>query len=211
MLRFLLGWSAWDLTGSATWVGIVAGLMLVPTFVLSPYFGVLSDRMNPRHGLMVSMLVHAGISLTGGLASLFDSYSLTTLLILAFAMGAVTSGHTPMRLALVPLLVSREALPSAVGMGAMTFNTARIIGPAVGAASMSWLGTGAAYLISVLMFLFSLAVLISLRRVGARDARPREALVDQFRAGMAYARGHAGIRLVFAFTVVNVRSNCTAM
>ena len=203
MLRFLLGWSAWDLTGSATWVGIVAGLMLVPTFVLSPYFGVLSDRMNPRHGLMVSMLVHAGISLTGGLASLFDSYSLTTLLILAFAMGAVTSGHTPMRLALVPLLVSREALPSAVGMGAMTFNTARIIGPAVGAASMSWLGTGAAYLISVLMFLFSLAVLISLRRVGARDARPREALVDQFRAGMAYARGHAGIRLVFAFTVVN--------
>ena len=25
-LRFLLGWSAWDLTESATWVGVVAGL-----------------------------------------------------------------------------------------------------------------------------------------------------------------------------------------
>ncbi len=203
MLRFLLGWSAWDLTGSATWVGIVAGLMLVPTFVLSPYFGVLSDRLNPRYGLMVSMLVHAGISLAGGLASLLDSYSLTTLLTLAFAMGAVTSGHTPMRLALVPLLVSRDALPSAVGMGAMTFNTARIIGPAIAAATMSWQGTGIAYLISVLMFLVSLTILISISRVGTRDARPREPLADQFRAGMTYALGHTGIRLVFALTVVN--------
>jgi len=203
MLRFLLGWSAWDLTASATWVGIVAALMLVPTFVLSPYFGVLSDRVNPRYGLMVSMLVHAMISLTGGLASLFDSYSLTTLLVLACAMGAVTSGHTPMRLALVPLLVGRDALPSAVGMGAMTFNTARIIGPAVGAAVMSWHGTGVAYLVSVLMFLISLGVLLSLRRVGTRETRPREGLGDQFRAGMAYVRGHVGIRLVFAFTIVN--------
>ena len=203
MLRFLLGWSAWDLTASATWVGIVAALMLVPTFVLSPYFGVLSDRVNPRYGLMVSMLVHAMISLIGGLASLFDSYSLTTLLILACAMGAVTSGHTPMRLALVPLLVGRDALPSAVGMGAMTFNTARIIGPAVGAAVMSWGGTGIAYLVSVLMFLISLGVLLSLRRLGTREVRPREALGDQFRAGIAYARGHVGIRLVFAFTIVN--------
>ncbi|MGB0764308.1 MAG: MFS transporter, partial [Luminiphilus sp.] len=30
MLRFLLGWSAWELTVSATWVGVTAAMMLGP-------------------------------------------------------------------------------------------------------------------------------------------------------------------------------------
>ena len=33
LLRFLLGWSAWDLTHSATWVGIVGALMLAPALL----------------------------------------------------------------------------------------------------------------------------------------------------------------------------------
>ena len=74
MLRFLLGWSAWDLTESATWVGIVAALMLAPAFVLSPFFGILSDRVNPRHGLILSMVVHGVIGLVGSLTLFFTVY-----------------------------------------------------------------------------------------------------------------------------------------
>ena len=62
MLRFLLGWNAWELTQSALWVGIVSALMLAPALILSPYFGVQSDRVNPRHGLMWSMLIHGAIA-----------------------------------------------------------------------------------------------------------------------------------------------------
>lgn len=203
MLRFLLGWSAWDLTESATWVGIVAALMLAPAFVLSPLFGVLSDRVNPRHGLIMSMLIHGLISL-GGAWSLFAGvFDRGSLLLLAFAMGAVTSGHSPMRLALIPLLVSRDALPSAVGLSAMTFNTARILGPALGAWIIRQWGPGEAFVIALLMFAASAAVLLSLRGVGRRAPKPREALGQQLKAGLHYARHHDGIRLIFAFTVVN--------
>ncbi len=203
MLRFIVGWSAWDLTESATWVGVVAALMLAPAFVLSPLFGILSDRINPRYGLLVSMLMHAGIALVGAIAVFTAVYNLYVLLALALAMGIVTSGHSPMRLALVPLLVQRDALPSAVGLSAMTFNIARILGPALGAWLLRVFGAGWTFAAAVLMFAASGAVLLSLRGVGSREPKPREPLAQQFLAGLRYLKQHRGIQLIFAFTLVN--------
>ena len=107
LLRFLLGWSAWDLTHSATWVGLVSALMLAPALLLSPWFGILSDRVNPRHGLRFSMVLHSGIAMLGAIAASMAMYDRTALACLAALLGIATSIHSPMRLALVPLLVSR--------------------------------------------------------------------------------------------------------
>ncbi len=203
MLRFLLGWSAWNLTESATWVGIVAALMLAPAFVLSPLFGIVSDRVNPRHGLIVSMMIHGSISIAGAVCLLAGLFNLEVLLLLAFAMGAVTSGHSPMRLALIPLLVQRDALPSAVGLSAMTFNVARIIGPALGAWLLSQWGPGSAFALAVIMFAGSAVILISLRGIGQRAPKPREPFRQQLVAGFHYVSQHSGIRLLFALTFVN--------
>jgi predicted MFS family arabinose efflux permease len=130
-------------------------------------------------------------------------FNLNALLLLAFAMGAVTSGHSPMRLALIPLLVQRDALPSAVGLSAMTFNVARIIGPALGAWLLSQWGAGSAFAVSVVMFAGSALVLLSLGGVGQRAPKPREPFLQQLTAGFHYASQHPGIRLLFALTFVN--------
>ena len=203
MVRFLLGWSAWEITHSASWVGVTAALMLGPVFVLSPLFGIISDRINPRHGLIASMSVHALIALAGGVAMLMDRFGLSVLMSLALALGAATSWHTPMRLALIPVLVGRDALPSAVGLSAMTFNTARILGPAAGAWLIQIRNGADAFFIGMLMFVISGAILIGLRGVGRRQPKPREPLVRQFKAGLGYVRQSQGIRLIFALTMVN--------
>jgi len=59
------------------------------------------------------------------------------LLGLATALGCITAAGAPMRLAMIPLIVPPQALPSAVGISAIIFNTSRILGPAAGA----WLAT----------------------------------------------------------------------
>lgn len=203
LLRFLLGWSAWELTESAFWVGMVASLMLLPTFVLSPIFGIVSDRINPRNGLLVTLTCQAAIAAVTALTLVLDLFSLSVLLCLAVLLGAATAAHTPIRLALMPRLVTRNALPSAIGYSAIVFNTSRIIGPAAGAGLLAVVSVDWAFLASSLLFLLTLPVMLSLR-VGklARTSASRS-MRAELAAGMRYARQHRGIRLILAFTLIN--------
>ena len=203
-LRFLLGWSAWDLTHSATWVGIVAGAMLAPSLVLSPLFGIVSDRINPRNGLLLTVSLHALLAAVAGLAVYTGVFTLPVLLVLSVTLGAATSAHTPIRLALVPLLVPRESLPSAIGYSAMMFNTSRILGPALGAWLIQWGSAPLAYLTAAALILCALPSLLFINGKRRDEAKRSEsAFLEQLREGLRYTRSHAAIRLVFGFTLVN--------
>ena len=203
-LRFLMGWSAWDLTESATWVGVVAGLMLAPALLLSPLFGIVSDRINPRNGLLLTISLHAALAGVAGITSLAGHFTLPALLLLATGLGIATSAHTPIRLALVPTLVPRESLPSAIGYSAMVFNLSRILGPALGAWLLQACSAGTAYGISALLMLLALPFVLGIpgrqQRLGALQDG---GFFQQLVAGLNYTRAHREIRLVFGFVLVN--------
>ena len=203
MLRFILGWSAWELTASPLWVGIVGALMLAPALVLSPYFGVQSDRVNPRHGLIFSMVFHSSIGLTGAITTFLGAFDELTLLLLAAALGSASALHNPMRLALVPLLVPRSALLSAIGLVAMSFNIARILGPAMCAAIIAQWGVGWAWLVAVCIFATSGVILTTLRGVGTREGRSDKSVNSEFIEGLNYVRNNPVVILILLSTLVN--------
>lgn len=203
VLRFLLGWSAWELTHSATWVGLVGALMLAPALLLSPWFGILSDRVNPQQGLRLSMVIHSAITLTGAIATWSGWYDRTALLILAATLGVATSLHSPMRLALVPLLVPREALPSAVGYSAMSFNIARMVGPALGATLVAQVNISAAWCVAMLLFMVSFWGLSQLTVERDTPAGPSTSYLDQLVAGFRHLLERTDLRLLLALTALN--------
>ena len=203
MVRFLLGLNAWELTHSALWVGIVAAVMLLPTFVLSPIFGIVSDRINPRNGLLVTVLTHGLIAGTAGAVNTLGAFTLPWLLGLAAVLGAATSAHAPIRLALIPRLVPREALPSAVGLSAIIFNTSRILGPAAGAWLILNYSTATAFYMAMTMFAAALLLLSTVRGIEKLPQRESGSLLNEFQAGFRYARNHPGIRLVLVFSLLS--------
>ena len=203
MVRFLLGWSAWELTHSALWVGIVAGLMLFPAIVLSPVFGIITDRINPRNGLMITLALQALIACAAGTAVLLDGYSLPWLLALAALIGCVMAAHTPIRLALIPLLVPREALASAVGFSAIVFNVSRILGPAIAAWLTAQTSVSTAFFVAMTLLVATQPFLITVTGLPLKTNHDTTSLSAQFKAGLAYTRRHPGIRLVFGYTLVN--------
>jgi len=204
ILRFLLGWSAWDLTHSATWVGATAGLMLAPALVLSPLFGIVSDRINPRNGLLLTVSAHAALACIAGAAVYAGVFRLPVLLAIALALGVATSAHTPIRLALVPLLVPRQSLPSAIGYSAITFNTSRIVGPALGAWLLHAGSPAFAYVSGAALMLGSLPFLVFIPdRIGERSANTSAGFLRELGDGLRYTHAHSTIRLVLGFTLVN--------
>ncbi len=185
-------------------MGSIAGLMLVPAFLLTPIFGITADRINPRNGLLVTITL---VGLLAGLAAITATLGLLelpALSALALSFGAVTSAHTPIRLAFLPRLVERGALPSAIGYSAIIFNTSRIIGPALGAWLLVVSSVPAAFAISALICIG--AALLLTRVSGTERAKTREergSFFTQLRAGFAYLRRDAMLRQVFLLTLAS--------
>ncbi len=204
MLRFLFGWFAWELTASAFWVGTIAGLMLMPALVLSPLFGVLADQINPRNGLLATVGLQGMLAAITALIHALDVLTLQSLAVLALAFGVVTSAHTPIRLAMLPRLVERGALPSAIGYSAMVFNSSRILGPALGAWMLTVSSVTMVFAASATFM--GLAVLLLLRVSGLTEvagSQESPALLAQLREGVRYAVGHTDLRLVFTLTLAS--------
>ena len=125
--RVTLGWLAWERTGSAAFVGLVAGLSLAPALVLGPLFGVMTDRVDIRraafttNALMALVLALLAVSLpfTGSLA----------LALAAFAIGLISAAHHPVRMSLGTRLVPVSEVRHVVSVAALNFNLARLVAP----------------------------------------------------------------------------------
>ncbi|WOJ98627.1 MFS transporter [Congregibacter brevis] len=204
LIRFLFGWAAWELTASAFWVGSIAGLMLVPTFLLTPVFGITADRINPRNGLLVTVTLCGLLAGLAAITATLGLLELPALAALALAFGALTSAHTPIRLAFLPRLVDRQALPSAIGYSAIIFNTSRVIGPALGAWLLMVSSVPAAFATSALICVVAALLLTRVTGTERKEAgEDRGSFVAQLRAGVVYLRQDSMLRLVFLMTLAS--------
>ncbi|MEM1144147.1 MAG: MFS transporter [Pseudomonadota bacterium] len=205
VVRFLLGWLAWTLSQSAFFVGCVACALLVPTFILSPWFGVLADRINTRTGLLTTTALQGIVATMAALVTYLDLMNQSLLLAFALCFGSIIAAHTPIRLAFIPFLVERNALPSAIGLSAVAFNTSRIIGPAAGAALLATTSIAATFLMGAFLTIVAHALLWRVR-VDTRlsgDQNSAGSFWVQLVAAFTYLLEAANIRWIFFLTMVS--------
>lgn len=204
VLRFLFGWAAWEATHSAFWVGAIAGLLLVPTFVLSPLFGIAADRFNPRNGLIITTLLQGVVAGLVAVVYQLNALTLGWLGGLALLFGCVTAAHTPIRLALLPRLVERAALPSAIGYSAMMFNSSRIVGPAIAAWLLTEVPVPAVFAVSAVIMVIAAGLLSRVQvNIPALAQRNHGSFFSQLRDGIRYSARHPAIRGVFLLTLTS--------
>ena len=197
--RVTLGWLAWERTGSAAFVGLVAGLSLAPALVLGPLFGVMTDRVDIRraafttNAMMAVVLALLAISLpfTGSLA----------LALAAFAIGLISAAHHPVRMSLGPRLVPVSEVRHVVSVAALNFNLARLVAPVLAGAVIANLGAGVALWVSVLCYVPMLIVLPRLRP-RALPPRPRASVFADLREGLVYAVRAPVVRLALTITLI---------
>ncbi|WP_157982189.1 MFS transporter [Oceanicella sp. SM1341] len=201
--RIILGWLAWDLSGSSAFVGLVAFLLFGPAMVTGPFFGVWADRVDLRRAALAIQLAIA--TLTGAILLVYQAGMLSAALLVVFslALGIVLSAYNPVRMALSPTLVAREHIPNTVALGSLAFNMARILGPAIGGWLIETGGPLLALTVDFLCYLPLIATLCVLRpepRAPLPGAEPK--VLAALAGGARHAFSSRTIRLAILLTLI---------
>lgn len=156
-----------DLTDKAAWLGISAVASLAPQVLISPFAGVLSDRVSRRTILLITQF--AMMCSTFVLWGMAASGRITPWWIvgLGFVSGVAGGFQNSTWQAFIPLLVPQAEMLDAVKLNSVQYTLARAIGPAVaGLVLLRW-GTSVAIFVNASTYLLVIGVLLV--------AKPREA------------------------------------
>jgi MFS family permease len=196
-------WLVLQLSGnSGTALGVVTALQFSPTLFLTLYGGVLADRMDKRRMLILVQAAMGLLALGMGLLVVSGTAALWHVYVLALLLGVARAFDVPTRQSFVSELVGRELLPNAVALNSATFNTARIVGPAVGGLLIAWVGVGEAFLLNAVSFL---AVIVALWRMDPTElfrAAPAVRAPGQVREGLRYVWGRPDLMMVTVLMLV---------
>ena len=154
ILRFALALYVLDATGSAAVFGTVTAIAVIPTILLSPFGGILSDRVN-RRNIMVS-LDFATAALALGLGLLLSEENAVALITAALLLLSVIQAcYTPSVNSSVPLLQAEGNLVKANAVVSQVSMLANLIGPVLGGVLYGFFGAMPIILVSGVCFFLS--------------------------------------------------------
>ena len=168
-------------------LGMVGAVRLVPIVVFSMVSGVVADALDRRRLMLVTQ---TGMAVCAALLAFVDFAGIRSLWPI-YGLAALTSAFWafdgPARQSMVPTLVPREHLPNAISLNAIMFQTAAVIGPALGGLVIARLGVGWAYAINAISFLFVIVALLLMRDLPGRAANaPSEISWRAAREGLSF-------------------------
>ena len=193
--RVAASWLTWELTHSGTWLGLVAFADLFPVMVLSPVAGSLADRYDRVAVIRVTQVIAMAQAIALAVFTATGIIDIWSLFLLTVTLGAVNAMNQPARLALIPSLVDRETLPSAVAINSIVFNNARFAGPLVAAAVTALGSISLAFALNAVTYV---AFLVSLHRIGrvageGQVIAHRRRMLAETLEGYLYVIRHPGI------------------
>ncbi|RTL64264.1 MAG: MFS transporter [Pseudonocardiaceae bacterium] len=209
MQRIAQDWLVLDLSGgSPAALGIATALQFAPTLVLSLWGGVLADRVDKRRMLILLQIGMGLCALALGLAVVTGFAALLQVYVFCAVLGCFSALDMPMRQSFVSELVGPGQVTNAVALNSMTFNLARIVGPAVAGVLIAAVGSGWVFLINAASFAGVVTALALMRPDRLfRSERVRRA-PGQLREGLRYVRARpelvgvlAMVFLVSAFAI----------
>jgi MFS family permease len=124
-------WLAYNLSGSALVLGLVAAARGIPQLILSPLGGVAADRFDKRRLLVTAETIVFALALATAVLVHTGLIQIWHLIALGLLQGIVTPFSMPVRTALVPHLVEERQIPNALALESTARNINRVFAPAV--------------------------------------------------------------------------------
>jgi MFS family permease len=196
MQTVALAWLVLKITNSPAQVGFIVAVQFVPTFIGGMHGGLIADRFDKRKILLVTQVLFTVQAIALSAFALAHAATLPVLYALAFAQGVITTIDNPARQAFVAEMVPAEEVPNAVGLNSAMFNTARILGPAIGGLLIDLVGTTTCFMINAVSFVAVIAGLAAMRPQEFFRGAPAPRQKGALREGLRYTWNDPTLRLV---------------
>jgi predicted MFS family arabinose efflux permease len=157
-------------------------------------FGVLADRFDRR---AASMLINSLSVINMFVLVLLTNLGymeIRVLALLALMQGILDGAHAPVRMSIVPNLVQREQLQSAIAWTSIAFNLSRFVGPAIAGFVIAVWGVATAFLINGVSYVAYIVAMAVLRLNPSSTKRERKHPWAELVDGARYAFTHRTIR-----------------
>jgi len=161
------------LTSKAIMLGMANLAAGLPMLLLTMVGGSAADRFDKRKILLATQYVQIGLAISIGLLIMSGKLEIWHILAFAVALGISNSFEMPTLNALVPELVTRDEIQSAIAVDRAVFHGSRVVGPSLAGIFISVWGAASAFFINAISFV---ALIIALLMI---PPRPRGTVEEE--------------------------------
>lgn len=182
-------WLMTNLTSDALPVALMQTATTLPAFLVGLPAGSLADRMDRRALLLLTQVWMLVSVLALALLAAVDRVTPLALLTCTFALGAGAAMNAPTWAALLPDVVSRQQVPTAISMNSAGYNVARAVGPALGGFIVAAVGAPATFALNAAAYAATFGIVFRWRPTTAstRATRSSEGFARTMVTGLQYA------------------------
>ena len=199
------GWLIYELTHSELYLGLVSFTAAIPLLIVSPWGGVISDRVPKRTLIIITQSIAMLLAFILSALTLTGVIQPWHILVMSAILGVVNAFDAPARQSFVVDMVGKEDMTNAIAINSMMFNGARVAGPALGGLLLSVLGAPWCFFLNGVSFLAVIAGLAAMRLPPHKIQRTNQRVWDQYVAGVRYSMGKkeilALITLAYVFSI----------
>jgi MFS family permease len=195
-------WLMHDLGASPFLLSLMATAASAPFFLFTLPAGALADIVNRRTVIVSAVMWQAAWSAILAFGAFSGVFVSGAVLACIFAMGIGLAFGAPVWGAVVPDVVSKHELPSAITLGGVQLNLSGIVGPALGGFLLPLLGAPLVISLSSMAFVLVALVVMQWKPTQTASTKLRENFTESFISSLRYARNSQRMKVILLRNVL---------
>ena len=195
--RIAMPWLVYRLSDSVILLGLVGFVGQIPTFLLTPFAGVLADKYNRYYILIITQVLAAIQALLLAFLFFFGLIEIWHIIVLSILLGGINAFDIPTRHSFVVEMVEKkEDLGNAIALNSSMFNGARLLGPSIAGVLIAAAGEGICFLFNALSYIFVIVSLLFMKVASRKNKKQKHAVLKELKEGFSYTFGFVPIKAI---------------
>lgn len=202
--QIAMGWLIYSLTKSALLMGVITFLSSIPSLVVSPFAGVWIDRVDKCRALIILQSLFLIETFILAVLTIYGIIQVWHIVVISVFIGITGAIDMPLRQAfVVDLIDNNQDMGNAISLNSLSFNLARLIGPAIAGVLIAIFNEGICFLINSLSYIAVIGALFAIR-IKSEPAKntTEKNVIRELKEGIKYSFNSIPIRTIIVYLAI---------